>query len=315
MADPTPTERAKRRTRDVEHARARIRRAWNHAPDPAVAATLNRTGPISGGDTSDPTLGATSARDHQRHTAVSELARITLALGETLTEKVDGQERPGSVDYLVRHIHQRRPGQPSSDRPNGLRQVLALHEQWWNELVGHVATLDTPTGFDDARALLINVNEHANAIVRLSRWIYGVLVRPPADPNARVCDHPDCQEALGDDDGDECDHHAARRERAEAKRAAEIAAELARPLCPDCSARLSEEDVEGGHERCLDCRTPKCGAEIRTDCGRDLTEDDIARNATNCQPCRNWQSWKNRQDDRVGASSSGDHPWEWQEPK
>lgn len=264
MAESSPTEQAAKRTQDVEHARARIRTAWRHAPDPAVGATLNRTGPVTGGDRSDPTLTATSARDHQRASAAAELARITIKLGQTITHKVDGKERPGSVDYLVRHVHQRQPGQYASARRVGIDHILALHQQWWNQLVKHVETLDTPTGFDEARALLINVNEHANALARTARWIHGILVRPPAEDDVRVCDHPECQAAIGPDDGNECDIHTDRRRRAEQRRKAEAKLDLTRPRCAQqirrCDNRVSEADAARNRRNCAACRNAKSRA-------------------------------------------------------
>lgn len=289
----SPSAAALERLEDVHQAHALIREAWRHEPDHTLPGKGPDPGPTTGGGRSDPTARAAGRGDVQRGWVVAEVARLTIDLGQKL-ETLDGRERPSTVDFLTRR------GRPAG---SNLAASLALHRQWFEELTSTVCQLDTPTGYDDARELMVVVHHHASAMARASRWAHGHLVRPPAPDGLRVCDDDGCQDVLQDSDARFCRVCASRRERAAALRAAEVAREQARPLCAACGERLSVGDVDGGHQECQDCRTPRCGAEIRTDCTRPLTDDDIMRNATNCQPCRNWQSWQKRQERQDAIAS------------
>lgn len=300
----SPTGQARRRLRDVHSAHARLTRAWRYAPDHTLPGKGPDPGPTTGGGRSDPTGRAVAVVDQLRSNVLAETARITLELAEKMTD-IDGDDRRGTCGYLTAHV--RRPiGRQLSD-------VLALHKQLYETLARYVRELDGGTTYDDARELLPTVHHHASAIARCAAWAYGHLVRPNADPDDRVCDDETCQNVLEPPDGSKlqelypglCRMCASRRDRAAALRAAEVAREQARPLCPDCGQRLSEADVDDGHTSCLECRTPRCAGEIR-DCNEPLKRRDIAANAANCEACR---KHKQRHPEQVGTGGA----FEWQD--
>lgn len=286
-----PSDRASELMSTVDEAHAKLKRAWRSRPDGDLQTGRPETGRISSSRIPDPASDSAYAIERTR---TDVLARVTDLTAE-LADAVDAD-------------------QALAFRSRRLDDVLALHRQWAGQLFTDIRRLEKqPSGWDDAKSLTSTLAFHAQQLHRTSLWAYGSLAQPDAPKGLRVCDDERCQ-SPAHENSLLCRLHIERQQRwlekAEQRRR-QVRADRENGLrcrgeIRDCEAMLTDRERANGRRNCSQCRTPRCAAEIRTDCTRPLTDDDIDRNATNCNTCRKWDHDERKRQAKRDAERASD---------
>lgn len=278
-----PSDRASELMDRIDHAHARLRRAWRSRPDGDLQTGRPTTGRVTSSRIPDPASDAAATLERLRADVLATVCELTAELAETDAVATD----PSPVF-----------------RSRRLTDVLTLHRQYAGQLFGRIRTLEQdPTGWDDAKSLTSTLAAHTQQIHRTSLWAHGRLAQPDAPPGLRVCDDDHCQ-SPAHQDSLWCPTHKAREERRQAmheQRRRQVAADRANGLrchgeIRDCEQMLSDRDRRRGRRNCSQCRRhaqrpvdddgwPLCASDHRP-CGRRLGVEDAAAGQRNCSACR-----------------------------